>query len=65
MRAPEPLMGWFGPKRPLGADEWEWQLAALASDLRDAARYVARRDMVADVMAADLAAYGAVVEARA
>ncbi|MGH6649779.1 MAG: hypothetical protein ACREB7_01475 [Sphingopyxis sp.] len=37
----------------------------LASDLRDAARYVARRDMMADVMAADLAAYGAVVEARA
>lgn len=28
LRAPEPLMGLFGPKRPLSADEWEWQLAA-------------------------------------
>ncbi|WP_077145195.1 hypothetical protein [Sphingopyxis sp. KK2] len=24
---PEPLMALFGPKRPLGAAEWEWQLA--------------------------------------
>jgi len=28
LRAAEPLMGLFGPKRPLGAEEWEWQLAA-------------------------------------
>ena len=27
LRAPEPLMGLFGPKRPLSIDEWEWQLA--------------------------------------
>ena len=28
LRVPEPLMGLFGPKRPLSDDEWNWQLAA-------------------------------------
>ena len=36
-----------------------WLKPHLAADLKDAARYVARRDILADVMASDLGAYGA------
>lgn len=36
-----------------------WLKPHLARDLKDAARYVARRDILADVMASDLDAYGA------
>ncbi|KTE37488.1 MULTISPECIES: hypothetical protein [unclassified Sphingopyxis] len=42
-----------------------WLKPHLARDLRDAARYVARRDIEADVMAVDMEAYGAGREARA
>jgi hypothetical protein len=42
-----------------------WLKPHLASDLRDAARYIARRDIEADVMAVDMEAYGAAREARA
>lgn len=37
----------------------------LASDLKDAARYVARRDILADIMAIDLSDYGAARESAA
>lgn len=37
----------------------------LARDLADAARYVAKRDILADIMAVDMDAYGAGPEARA
>lgn len=37
----------------------------LAADLKDAARYAAKRDMLADIMAIDLAAYGAGEETAA